>query len=122
MDIRVFLILLYMLLSVVFVGVIYLFTKQKTQWSAIDFLSIILLPIVTWFILLLLNIKVKGLANLIEIPVLAIGSGLVGLLGLVFEKIAPGKRTLFNIIVSILVAVCLYFLMPSVPEYVEFLH
>lgn len=112
----ILLVLFYLILSLIVTGAVYLLTKNKVRWHRIDPVLIIVIPIVTWFVLTYINLKPKSLSNFLEIPMLAIGTGMISILNLLVKNKTRGERTLFNVIIPILLATCIYFLIPTLPE------
>lgn len=93
----------------------YIITKNKIKWYPKELL-VIVIPFILWFLLLLLNIKGKTLANVVEARYISYGIGVINVLSIFIFKHDSPKKPTFDILTSSLLALVIYFVFPMLPE------
>jgi len=93
----------------------YFVTRKMIRWHAIGLLALIL-PFIIWMLLMLLNIKTKTLSNFIELRYLSFGVGFISILSIFLFRYKDALKPTFDIVLSVLLAVIIYFAFPMLKE------
>jgi len=107
----------YLLPTIVLCLPIWILGRKRVKWLRWELISILVLPFLVWFILVILNLKPKSLANLGELEYLGYLTPLGAILRVVIgrrgnsELVASGVVLLYCVL-----ALGLYWFFPVLPE------
>ena len=107
--------LFYLIPCSLVVGLSFLLTYRIIYWQK-NQLFILIIPFVIWFLLSFINIRNKTLGNYVELICLAVVAGTVNIISIFLFKDKPNLKPNFDILLSSIIAVLIYFVFPSLPE------
>jgi len=97
------------------VAVTYLLTRKNIKWYKNE-VKVFFIPFLIWFLLNLFCSKGKSLSNLIELRYISFGIGIVNLISIIVFRKESHFKPEFDLIVSILLSIIVYFSFPLLIE------
>jgi len=101
--------------GLIIIAATYLFTRKKIKWHKEE-IRVLFVPFLIWFLLNLFGSKGKSLSNITEVKYISFGIGFINLLSIVLFRHRDSLKPKFDLIFSILLAILVYLLFPTLPE------
>lgn len=108
----------YVIPAIIIAGPIWFFARTRVQWFHWEYLNL-LVPFLIWIFLALTNLRNKSLSNAgIESITLGILVGVIQILPVIMPEVFGSrlKSALATLFISVVIAVLIYYFMPSLPE------
>jgi len=108
----------YVIPAIVIAGPIWFFGRERVHWFRWEFFSL-LIPFLVWIFLASTNLRNKSLSNAgVESVIIGILIGIIQIFPVIIPEVYESrlKSAFATLFLSIIIAVLLYFFMPTLPE------